>query len=76
MKTDHQGPGYFKAIPVPPDGHVPGRFVAYRQLDEVRPAALHEAIGYASSSARVASPDDILQWAELFEAWLAGPEAA
>jgi hypothetical protein len=79
MKTDHQGPGYFEAVPVPPDGHIPGRFVAYRTLDPVRAAALHEAIR-AFPNAHFASELDperagqILATAKMFEAWLAGPE--
>jgi hypothetical protein len=80
MKTDHQGPGYFEAVPIPPDGHVPGEFIAYRQLDPVRAAALHEAVACAGNywQPGVMDPfayrDEILRTAERFEAWLAGPE--
>jgi hypothetical protein len=54
----------------------------HRTLDEVRAAALHEAVAIVSAPEYLPTPplDDrmglshVLEIAERFEAWLAGPE--
>jgi hypothetical protein len=74
--------GSFEAVPVPPDGYVPGEFVAYRQPDAVRAAALANAVnlvvavhshGGTISGSELA--DYTIDLAERFTAYLIGEEA-
>jgi hypothetical protein len=74
----YRGPGSFEAVPVPPDGYVPGRFVTHRTLDPVRAAALTAAVHHSRWLDVDANPDHVgavLAVAERFEAYLAGEGA-
>jgi len=76
MKADHRGPGSFEAVPVPPDGYVPGRLVSYRTLDSIRAAALTAAVEFKRYSATAdMDVNKVLAVAKEFEQYLTGEEA-
>lgn len=64
---------YFDAVPVPPDGYVPGELIAAPFLDPIRKTALECAVQWTRG---VNIPgEDVLDVARRFERYLTGEEA-
>jgi hypothetical protein len=70
----YDGPGSFEAVPVPPDGYVPGRFVPAQAIPEAKAFALEQAVNLCRQD-RDSTAKEVIEVAEVFEEYLTGKEA-